>query len=804
MSVAVAGVGFKVLDSFGVFDSLKSPTQTELKLDEISDQLDALDQRIEAGFAAILENAATQAIIQARADSNNAATLIGTLLTPQEQATALAQAVSGVSNLNNAIDGVLQISAEISPALLQSMVNALSYSMTVLATAAKVWSTGEFTGIDYNHGGLMRFEATFNAGIETLQEIEFYITNQSFHVYGFDFSTDVFSAIGFASFKISHPFVTETLAQAFFENVITEYTPDGSSFTLGAGFVTIKLPPTAGNIFGEGVMSNLYNFTIKPQIDATINDAYYNFMTGLEQEIPSEFGTYSWYGENPQSLVNLLDIQRGLVDGNTEKLVGLDGGRTLNGTAEADYLISGVEGGTLNGLAGDDYLQGKTEDDILLGGEGSDVYAPGAGDDRIEDTGSADDGDIVVLEGSSLDWDFYLINDQLNAIRGDLENPDERDILIGIEGVKFDNTSAPVQTILETADEAEIKGLSVTIVGGSSNDIYDVRDADQRILEQPGGGTDTVLSYVDNYVLPDNIESLWLVEGAAIGFGNDLANTLTGLNLTGNTLYGEGGNDFLTALGENNFLFGGDDNDRFEVGPGANALDGGSGFDTADYSSSDAGVRVVLDTSPDEVGFGSGGSAEGNTLISIEGVIGSKFADVLTGNSEANKLEGGAGTDVIGVISGKNTLDGGSENDLIIGGFGNDDLSGGTGNDVILGDISTNLSGSDRIAGGTGDDLLEGRGGADTFVFATNDGIDTIGKLNIDYGDPSNTTVSGADFVSGLDVIELIGFDFVDQAAAFAAVTDQDGIATFSHQDTTIVFDGLALADLSANDFILV
>ena len=349
-----------------------------------------------------------------------------------------------------------------------------------------------------------------------------------------------------------------------------------------------------------------------------------------------------------------------------------------------------------------------------------------------------------------------------------------------------------------------IKGLSVTIVGGSSNDIYDVRDADQRILEQPGGGTDTVLSYVDNYVLPDNIESLWLVEGAAIGFGNDLANTLTGLNLTGNTLYGEGGNDFLTALGENNFLFGGDDNDRFEVGPGANALDGGSGFDTADYSSSDAGVRVVLDTSPDEVGFGSGGSAEGNTLISIEGVIGSKFADVLTGNSEANKLEGGAGTDIIGVTSGKNTLDGGSENDLIIGGFGNDDLSGGTGNDVILGDISTNLSGSDRIAGGTGDDLLEGRGGADTFVFATNDGIDTIGKLNIDYGDPSNTTVSGADFVSGLDVIELIGFDFVDQAAAFAAVTDQDGIATFSHQDTTIVFDGLALADLSANDFILV
>jgi hypothetical protein len=108
MSIEAVGLGFGVLDSFGAFDVLKGPDEVAGKLDEISDQLDALDQRIQEGFADILDNAATLAIVEARADSAGAATLIGTFLTPEEQAAALAQAVDGVSELTNAIEGVLQ------------------------------------------------------------------------------------------------------------------------------------------------------------------------------------------------------------------------------------------------------------------------------------------------------------------------------------------------------------------------------------------------------------------------------------------------------------------------------------------------------------------------------------------------------------------------------------------------------------------------------------------------------------------------------------------------------------------------
>lgn len=158
----------------------------------------------------------------------------------------------------------------------------------------------------------------------------------------------------------------------------------------------------------------------------------------------------------------------------------------------------------------------------------------------------------------------------------------------------------------------------------------------------------------------------------------------------------------------------------------------------------------------------------------------------------------------VGLISGKNVVSGGDGNDLIVGGFDADNLSGGAGADIIRGDVSKRLFGNDRIEGGAGNDLLEGRGGVDTFVFKTDDGFDTIGALKIDYDTPANTTVKRADFVSGVDIIELSGFGLANTDAAFEKVTDVDGVATFNDQGTTITFAGLTVADLTADDFILV
>jgi Ca2+-binding RTX toxin-like protein len=203
-----------------------------------------------------------------------------------------------------------------------------------------------------------------------------------------------------------------------------------------------------------------------------------------------------------------------------------------------------------------------------------------------------------------------------------------------------------------------------------------------------------------------------------------------------------------------------------------------------------------------------GGILDGGTAADI--IAGSFGNDTLNGNpgndvildaGGNNIVNGGVGDDRIGLLSGNNTVSGGADNDLIIGGYDNDTLNGDAGNDVVVGDVSAYVGGADRIAGGTGNDLLEGRGGADTFVFNTGDGVDTIGALTLDLVTPANSTVSGADFQSGVDIILLDGFGITTGAAALAKVSDVAGVATFVDQGTTITFAGLATADLSVDDF---
>jgi Ca2+-binding RTX toxin-like protein len=119
------------------------------------------------------------------------------------------------------------------------------------------------------------------------------------------------------------------------------------------------------------------------------------------------------------------------------------------------------------------------------------------------------------------------------------------------------------------------------------------------------------------------------------------------------------------------------------------------------------------------------------------------------------------------------------------------------------------LSGSDRLIGGTGDDIMMGGRGADTFVFNTGDGFDTIGAfaaadIAFDFAGPSVAT-TGPDFTSGIDTIELSGFTTIDADTVLDAVTDNgDGVAVFSAEGTEITLTGLTASDLNADDFVFV
>ena len=155
------------------------------------------------------------------------------------------------------------------------------------------------------------------------------------------------------------------------------------------------------------------------------------------------------------------------------------------------------------------------------------------------------------------------------------------------------------------------------------------------------------------------------IEGIA---GSAYDDRLAG-NAANNILFGYNGNDRLIGLAGNDILIG---------GSGADTLEGGEGFDIVSYAEAAAGVVVTL--LKDVVNTG---EAAGDVFFSIEGLAGSKFADVLTGNNLSNILDGGAGDDVL------------------VGGGGGDSLSAGAGKDRLFSRIDADL-----LDGGEGWDTV--------------------------------------------------------------------------------------------------
>ena len=100
--------------------------------------------------------------------------------------------------------------------------------------------------------------------------------------------------------------------------------------------------------------------------------------------------------------------------------------------------------------------------------------------------------------------------------------------------------------------------------------------------------------------------------------GND---TLSGL--AGNdTIRGGAGNDILLGGDGNDTLDGGDGRDYLTGGAGDDHLDGGLSYDRAVYSDATGPVTINL-----AAGTASGAGVGTDTLVNIEGAVGSNFVD---------------------------------------------------------------------------------------------------------------------------------------------------------------------------------
>ena len=272
--------------------------------------------------------------------------------------------------------------------------------------------------------------------------------------------------------------------------------------------------------------------------------------------------------------------------------------------------------------------------------------------------------------------------------------------------------------------------------GGAGNDIYHVDHARDVISESGGGGTDTVHAMID-YTLGGDLENLLLEGTAALaGTGNALANTITG-NGGANVLDGGHGNDRLV---------GGAGDDTLIGGLGDDVLSGGPGRDTASYDGLAGAVTVSLAVSGAQ-DTGAGGI---DKLSSIANLVGTRYADTLTGNAGNNMLDGGAGTDTLVGGAGNDTYRADRKADLVIeqAGGGIDTvyaaksyvLSANVEHLYLEGtadSVGTRNALGNHLVGNLGNNILDGKAGADVMLGGLGD--DTY------YVDNSGDTVVEAD-----------------------------------------------------------
>jgi Ca2+-binding RTX toxin-like protein len=403
---------------------------------------------------------------------------------------------------------------------------------------------------------------------------------------------------------------------------------------------------------------------------------------------------------------------------------GGDGDDTLTGGAESDNASTTSFGDDIEGGLGDDTLAGGLGDDTLDGGAGEDTAdfsgsatavnanlatgnATGQGLDTltaIEDlvgsalgdtltgdtpvdnviTGAAGD-DKIDCGGAATDEDTADFSDSAAGVTVDLvagtATGDGTDTLKNCEDVQGSDLDDTITG--DDNDNALFGGGGVdSISGGTATDDSDIIDGES--------GSDWV-NYGDR-TDPVTVDLTKSTVGVTAGSCNDAAEFVNG-DVAG------GEADCINAV-ENAALGTGDDtfvgsafNNTVEPGGGQNVLSGAGGSDTLDYSVGyDAGVTVNL----------AGGAASDDAIDAFENVIGTAFADSITGDDGSNTLKSRKGNDNVRGGAGDDTVKAGAGNDLVRGGTGDDDLWGQKGNDALNGG-----KGSDFCKGGPGKDVLK-------------------------------------------------------------------------------------------------
>ncbi|WP_439613216.1 beta strand repeat-containing protein [Reyranella sp.] len=321
------------------------------------------------------------------------------------------------------------------------------------------------------------------------------------------------------------------------------------------------------------------------------------------------------------------------------------------GEAEGDTYISieGLSGSNFNdtlvGDAANNWLEGGLGFDILNGGAGVDWAAyfnatSGVRASLLEpwtNTGEAADAytSIEGLGGSR--FDDILIGDGFdNYLRGGL-GADYLDGGNGFDFAEYQNATVGVTASLANSavNAGEAAGDTYVnlegIIGTSSDDILIGNSLDNNWLIGLGGA-----DYLDGGIGNNDFAAY---SNAATAVTASIADQSINTGDAAGDVYVS--IESLSGTSFNDILIGDSGNNTFRGRLGADQLNGGDGFDFAEYLNSTIGLTVSLATP-----IANTGEAAGDTYDSIEGLSGSNFNDNLIGDSGNNTLFGRAGGDI--------------------------------------------------------------------------------------------------------------------------------------------------------------
>ncbi|MFL5119408.1 MAG: hypothetical protein ACJ8C8_02945 [Microvirga sp.] len=353
---------------------------------------------------------------------------------------------------------------------------------------------------------------------------------------------------------------------------------------------------------------------------------------------------------------------------NVENLLLVEGTAARDGIGNAlNNLITGNS--AHNGLVGND------GNDTLIGGGGADDMFGGFGNDTYYVDNASD------LVGEPFGGGFDTVRSSLPAY----VLADGLEALILDPGATWaignagDNTltgNGISNYLIGYGGNDSLTGVggdasNDTMIGGLGDDTYHLDSAGDQAIENPGEGSDIIVSEAPSYTLPSNVEAMFLGGAGVWGFGNESDNTLAG-GTRGNFLFGRGGNDYLNG------------------GGGADYLEGGAGADVFLFTRGEANGDAVADFTPGQDRLGFIGYGLGSTFTQVDATHWMVNSADGTTHETINLLNAPTITPADFFFP-HDRLVGGDGDDTLIGSGGADDMFGGLGNDTYYVDNANDL-----------------------------------------------------------------------------------------------------------------